>query len=55
MGLSTALRISIITKSMGPDFAQFWSKPYESVWDRWKKLGDICTMKGVTDKIVVDP
>ena len=38
MGLSTALRISIITNSIGPDFAQFWSKPNESVWDRWKTV-----------------
>ena len=36
MGLSIALRISKITKSKGPNFAQFWSKPYEAVWDRWK-------------------
>ena len=36
MGLSIALRISKITKSKGPDFAQFWSKPSEAVGDRWK-------------------
>ena len=36
MGLFIALRISKITKSKGPDFAQFWSKPSEVVWDRWK-------------------
>ena len=34
--LSIALRISILTKSKGPNFAQFWSKPNESVWERWK-------------------
>ena len=36
MGLSIALRISKITKSSGPDFAQILLKLYESVWDRWK-------------------
>ena len=36
MGLYIALRISKITKSKGPDFAQFWSKPSDAVWDRWK-------------------
>ena len=36
MGLSIALRISKITKSKGPNFPQFWSKPYQAVCDRWK-------------------
>ena len=36
MGLSIALRISKIVKGKGPNFAQFWSKPYEAAWDRWK-------------------
>ena len=35
-GLSIALRDSKITKSNSPDFAKFWSKPSEAVWDRWK-------------------
>ena len=34
--LTIALRISKITKSKGPDFAQFQSKPSEAVWDRQK-------------------
>ena len=36
MGLSIALRISKIIKGKGPNFAQFWSKPCEAAWDRWK-------------------
>ena len=35
MGLSIALRISKITKSKGPDFAQFWSKPSEAALVKW--------------------
>ena len=33
--ISMIKRISII-KNKGLDFAQFWSKPNESAWDRWK-------------------
>ena len=34
MEISEALRISNVKKNKGPDFAQFWSKPSEAVWDR---------------------
>ena len=34
MEISEALRISNVRKNKGPDFAQFWSKPSEAVWDR---------------------
>ena len=34
--MDSPLRISKITQSKGPDTAQFWTKPFEAVWDRWK-------------------
>ena len=34
--ISMALQISIIRKGKGLDLDQFWSKPNESVWHRWK-------------------
>ena len=36
MDLSIALRISNVKKIKESDFAQFWSKPSEAVWNRWK-------------------
>ena len=58
MGLSIALRISKITNSSDPDFAQIWVKPYESVWEGWK-IGQRCilalciTKKAMTDLFVL--
>ena len=32
----TEIKDFLITGSKGLDFAQFWLKPFESVWDGWK-------------------